>query len=88
MTQPVASYTGPRIGDRVQVETPARVVELRALDGEPGAIVEFAPGIAVVSGGGEPDRDQARGSSWTTSVRVWVPLALLVVLRPASDPAP
>jgi hypothetical protein len=40
-------YTGPRIGDRVAVETRGQVVELQDRGNVPGALVELAAGGQV-----------------------------------------
>jgi hypothetical protein len=74
MTEP--TYTGPRIGDAVQVETCARVVELRGLGGVPGAVVELDPGCAALIVDGQPDGVRPN--------YVWLRLDQLVVLRPAT----
>ena len=44
VTEPEPQYTGPRIGDQVQMEIFARVIELQARDQMAGALVELATG--------------------------------------------
>lgn len=69
-------YHGPRAGDHVQVETCARVVELRALGGVPGAVVELDVGVAALIVDGLPDGVRPN--------YVWVRLDQLVLLRAAA----
>jgi hypothetical protein len=47
MADSIVRHLGPQVGDRVQVETRGRVVELKERDGECGALVALDEGAMV-----------------------------------------
>jgi hypothetical protein len=69
-------YFPPRVGARVRIKTPGRVVELRLVAGVPGAVVQLDLTVSMFSRD-HPDSVEL--------ARVWVPLDSLVVLPPATS---
>jgi hypothetical protein len=76
----VNHYTGPRRGDRVQLVSTARVLQMRRLGGVEGALVELDDPTISAMRDGHPDRAAA--------VQLWLPLAALTLLRPTSTDEP
>lgn len=69
MTEP--PHNGPHVGDHVQVETVARVIELATNNDVPGAVVKL-----------DAAREAAEAWAYTrVHSRVWLPLDALVVQR-------
>jgi hypothetical protein len=72
----VNHYTGPRRGDRVQLATTARVLQMRRLGGVEGALVELDDPTISGLRDGNPDG--------ATAVQLWLPLNALTLVRPSS----
>lgn len=66
----------PRVGARVRIKTPGRVVELRPVAGVPGAVVQLDLTVSMFS---HEHHDSVQ------LARVWVPLDALVVLPSATS---
>jgi hypothetical protein len=68
-------FIPPRIGDRVEIKTPGRIVEMRLYAGVPGAVVELDP-IVIRFAHDHPDG--------VPPARIWLPLDAVVVIPSAT----